>query len=247
MNVISSGRTDVGKVREINQDAYGIFKKEDAELFVVADGMGGYTNGEKASQTVVEQISSWWEMFSPEACDYEFEKMLTAIEQAVEEANHTIYTQYNQNEVCGTTVVILFLYRERYSIIYAGDSRCYAAVGRKCRCLTMDEIWENQSHISVSERRMKNHPDRGKLVNAVGIKTSIQCRVVTGAWEKGEVFLLCTDGLYKYCTDRYIRKCMRLCMDRAAMDMQLAHLLDMAYKNGAGDNVTIVIVKCPKV
>ena len=246
MNLISSGRTDVGKTREINQDSFGIFRKEDVELFVVADGMGGYANGEKASQTVVGEISKWWDAFSPVTYDYEFEEMLSAVEQIIAQANKIIYTQYNVNEVCGTTVVALFIFRERYGIIYAGDSRCYAVVGRRCRCLTIDEIWENQSHISSSERRTKRHPNRGKLVNAVGIKDNVQCRVLTGITEADEVFMLCTDGLHKYCSEGYIKKCMRLCRDKGTMEAQIDNLIRKVYKNGADDNVTVVVVKCCK-
>ena len=90
MNLISSGKTDVGKTREINQDSFGIFRKEDVELFVVADGMGGYANGEKASQTVVGEISKWWDSFSPVTYDYEFEEMLSAVEQIIAQANKII-------------------------------------------------------------------------------------------------------------------------------------------------------------
>lgn len=246
MNLISSGKTDVGKTREINQDSFGIFRKEDVELFVVADGMGGYTNGEKASQTVVGEISKWWDSFSPVTYDYEFEKMVSAIEQVIANANRIIYTKYNVNEVCGTTVVALFIFGERYGIIYAGDSRCYGAVGRKFGCLTIDETWENQSHISTAERRNKNHPNRGKLVNAVGIKDNVQCRVLTGITESDYVFLLCTDGLYKYCGDSFIKRCMRLSKDKKTIDTQINNLIGKVYKNGADDNVTVIIVKCCK-
>ncbi len=244
MNLASFGKTDIGKAREINQDSFGIFKKDNAQLFVLADGMGGYTNGEKASQTVVSEMSKWWGSFSPDMYDCEFEKMLSAIEQVISCANRIIFEQYNKDEVCGTTVVVLFIFGERYSILYAGDSRCYMASGWKFSCLTIDEVWENQAHLSVSERKMKNHPNRGKLVNAVGTRESMQCRVLTGVVTNGAVFLLCSDGLYKYCSDSYIKSCMRRCRDKSAIEPQVNNLIGRVYKNGAADNVTIVIVKC---
>lgn len=244
MNLEYSGISDIGKIRKVNQDSYGIYQRDDVGLFVVADGMGGYTNGEKASQMVVAQLSNWWNSFSPALFGYKFDKMLTAIEQVIEYANKIIYTQYNQNEVCGTTVTVLFIYKNLYSVIYAGDSRCYIYEGKKWGQLTVDEIWENQSHISNSERRMKAHPNRGKLVNAIGIKEQAQCRIVTGVISCNAVFILCSDGLYKFCQERFLKDCMKKCKDKRALEKELVYMIDRVYKNGADDNITIVVVRC---
>lgn len=244
MHLEYAGKSDIGKVREINQDAFGIFQQEDAGLFVVADGMGGYTNGEKASQTVVSELSNWWNSFSPVLFGYEFQRMISAIEQVIEYANGIIYTQYNQNEICGTTVTVLFIYQNLYGIVYAGDSRCYMAQGRKWEALTVDDVWENQSFISKQERMMLNHPNRGKLVNAIGIHESVQCRTITNVLKKDTVFLLCSDGLYKFCRDKYLRNCARKCKNQKTMEQEIESLINMVYQNGAKDNITVIMVKC---
>ncbi len=246
MEFISSGISDAGNVRESNQDSFGIFESDMARLFVVADGMGGYKDGEKASRAVVDLMAGWWDGFCPDAYARDFERMLAAIEQVLGEANRVIFEGYNQDGICGTTVVILFIYQNRYGVIYAGDSRCYCLAGRRFRCLTIDEVWENQSGISGRECAIANHPDRGKLVNAVGIRESVQCRALTGGLRGGETFLLCSDGLYKYCNERQIRRCMRRCANLAAMEGQLARLRGVVGENGAGDNVTVIAVRCRK-
>lgn len=243
MHLEYAGRSDIGKVREINQDAFGMFQKEDAGLFVVADGMGGYANGEKASQTVVAELSNWWNSFSPVLFGYEFQRMMSSIEQVIEYANEIIYTQYNQNEICGTTIVVLFIYQNYYGILYAGDSRCYMAQGRKWDTLTVDDVWENQPSVSKQERMMPAHPNRGKLVNAIGVHKHVSCRMITDVLDKGTVFVLCSDGLYKFCQDRDLRNRARKCKNEKMMEQGIETLIKMAYDNGAKDNITVVLVK----
>lgn len=244
MRLEFAGKSDIGMKREINQDAFCAYRKEDAGLFAIADGMGGHSNGEKASQKVVSELSNWWNSFSPVLFDYEFRKMMLSVELTIEYANSIIYTEFNKNEICGTTVTVLFIYKNLYGVIYAGDSRCYLSQGRKWELLTIDEVWENQPYISDTERMMKNHPNRGKLVNAIGTKENMQCRILTDIISADTGFLLCSDGLYKLCTDKFIRNTMKKCRNKESMEQAVDKLIDRVYKNGANDNISIVIVRC---
>lgn len=251
MRLLAAGKSDIGRKRETNQDAFGMYQKEDAGLFVVADGMGGYADGEKASQMVVTELENWWKDFSPVLFESDFRKMIASIEQTVAHANEMIYEKYNRKSICGTTVVVLFLYQNFYGIIYAGDSRCYLCEGRgiflwqgkRLRQLTVDEVWENQSNLNYQERISKDHPNRGKLVNAVGIKKEIRCRVITDMISSDTVFLLCSDGLYKFCSDKFIEKCMKKGRYGQELEKTVDELIGKVYEKGAGDNVTVVMVK----
>lgn len=244
MRLEFAGKSDLGGKRKINQDSFCMFQKEDAGLFAVADGMGGHTNGEKASQTAIAYLSDWWTSFSPVLFGYEFRRMLADIEKVVKQANNRIYTQWNQNGVCGTTITVLFIYRNLYGVIYAGDSRCYVSLGRKWEQLTIDEVWENQSCIDENEREQKEHPNRGKLVNAIGIREAARCRALTDYILPDSAFVLCSDGLYKFCTDRFIRNCVRRCGDRQGIEQAIDKMIGKVYQNGAGDNISVVVVKC---
>lgn len=244
MNLYAFGKSDIGKVRNINQDAFGIYQREDAGLFVVADGMGGYADGEKASQAVVAELSKWWDSFLSAKFGNEFQRMMTAIEQVIQYANDIIYKKYNQNGVCGTTATVLFIYKNCYGIVHAGDSRCYLSQGNKWSLLTVDEIWENQSHISARERMRQNHPDRGKLVNAIGVGEYVRCRIITDVVPTNAIFMLCTDGVYKFCEDRVLKKYARKCKDKGSQEEAVERLTDIVYKNGAKDNMTIIAVRC---
>lgn len=244
MRLEAAGKSDIGLKRQMNQDAFCIFCSNEAGLFAVADGMGGHTEGEKASHRVIEELSRWWHSFSPEHYGCEFQAMQTAIGQVIRDAGRCIYTEYNRKGICGTTVTVLFVYRDFYAVIYAGDSRCYRGIGRKWEQVTMDEVWENQSCLGSKERSMKNHPDRGKLVNAVGIRENNYCRVVTDTIRPYTVFLICSDGLYKFCAEKVMKKCVRRVKDKQSAEQAVDELIKAAYSNGAGDNISVVVVKC---
>lgn len=236
------GVSDTGSVRNINQDAFCMYQKGDTGLFAAADGMGGYADGEKASRIVIDELSKWWDSFAPDICAGDFKNMVYDAEQAVAAANRRIYTQLNRSGVCGTTVTALLIYQSYCGIIYAGDSRCYMSCGRVYKVLTVDEVWENQPGIQKEELGIKNHPNRGKLTNAVGVRENVCCRMLTDEIRPDTTFLICSDGLYKYCEDRYIKKCLKHAKDARSVKKAVHSLLDRAYKNGAGDNITMIIV-----
>lgn len=243
MRLEYAGKSDIGRIREKNEDAFCTFQKKDAGLFAIADGMGGYENGEKASCGVIAELSDWWEQFSPVLYDYDFRKMLSSIEQTLEYVNRLIYTKWNQGAICGATVTVLFIYKEQYGVIYAGDSRCYLGQGKKWKQVTVDEIWENQPGIGRAGKS-KTHPNSGKLTNAVGVRETVRFRMVTDVIVPEMFFLLCTDGLYKFCADGMIRNGARKGRDRAEIERAAEGLIDEAYRNGAGDNITVIIIKC---
>lgn len=237
------GICDVGKVRDINQDAILTVSKDNCGLFVVADGMGGHSQGEKASQHIVQTLLEWWKAFSPAKYDNDFKRMIYALKQMLEQANREIYRSYNQTATCGSTAVILFIYKNTYGILYAGDSRIYMYYERKLRQMTVDEVWENQPDLSPKERKLCWDYCHGKLLNAVGIKQEIECKVITDELEEGMVFLLCSDGLYKYCSERYLKRCMKKARNAGNVEYSCACLLDKVYEGQAKDNISIVLVQ----
>jgi serine/threonine protein phosphatase PrpC len=234
---------DVGKVREVNQDAIFCASKIDCGLFAVADGMGGYSLGEKASEEIVRALGIWWKDFASEKYGYDFKLMMRGLIQTVENANQRIYQTYNGEKICGSTVVILFLYRNVYGILCAGDSRIYLYYKGKFRQLTVDDVWENQVGLSDRERISSWEHCHGKLVNAVGVRKQIHCRMVTDELKDGMVFLLCSDGLYKFCSEQYIKKCMKISKKEERLEYSCVRLRDKVYEGGAKDNVSIVLVR----
>lgn len=237
------GICDVGKVREINQDTILAVSREGSGLFVVADGMGGHSRGEKASQHIVSKLREWWERFSPEKYDYDFKRMILALKQIAEEANREIYHTYNNDDICGSTMVLLFICRNAYGILHAGDSRAYLYHAGRFRQMTIDDVWENRPDLTPRERKLNWEYCHGKLLNAVGIREEMQCKVITDELQEGMVFLLCSDGLYKYCPERFLKRYMKKARKAENVEYSVACLLEEVYAGPAKDNISIILVQ----
>lgn len=245
MRIVYSGICDTGLKRETNQDSIFTHSGEDMGLFVVADGMGGYAHGELASQTITNMFSQWIENFSVELFGGDFLKMMESLEWKLEEANREIFLKYNQEQICGSTCILLFIYKEYYGIINVGDSRIYRKEGWKIKSVMKDDVWENSPQVqeNLSKREIINHSNYGKLLQAVGTKESLALTSKTGISEEGDTFLLCSDGLYKMCPERVMAKMARVFSENN-MDECIHKLLKECYRAGAGDNISIIMVKC---
>ncbi len=114
---------------------------------------------------------------------------------------------------------------------------------RKLVQLTMDEVWENQQCLTEQERIKDWDRQHGKLYNAVGIRERMQYRVSVHEWNHGMVFLLCSDGLYKYCSEWYLKKCLKKAKREKDMQTCAVSLLQEVYQREAEDNVSIIIIK----
>lgn len=246
MAVIFSQKCDVGLVREINQDSVLCCSDsaKDIHLFVVADGMGGHTDGEKASNAITDGLKNWWNNFHPEDCDSDFRRIINAVQNCISVINSHIYEEYNKNTVCGSTCVVLLLYQGNYAVINAGDSHIYRKRGFRTEALMIDDTWENQVGIreAFSQAQLENHPNFGKLVNAIGTSADIKLSLKADVLEKKDTFLLCSDGLYKFCSEKKIKKIMSKFSSGNA-DACIDTLYSEVCNNGAGDNVSIIMVK----
>lgn len=237
------GISETGLIREMNQDAILMHTDSRMGLFAVADGMGGHSHGEWASRCIMMELEVWWKQFQATAYENDFRRMTLSIKQAVEQANRKIYTNYNRMEICGSTIAVLLLYQNQYCILYAGDSRVYQYQGNGLRLLTIDETWENQAGLSPEERKDFLNPNYGKLVNAIGTRKTMRCRMLTGLWEDNNSFLLCTDGLYKFCTNKELKYYMKKSRKTDNLENVCYQIRDIVYRNGAGDNVSYIIVR----
>lgn len=235
------GICDVGLQRTMNQDAVYMAAKDDIGIFCVADGMGGHSHGERASREIVDGIAHWWQNFQETAYDRDFSRMIYSLNQVLEKANRNIY-QGSGREISGSTVVVLFIWHERYGILSAGDSRIYLCDRSRVKQLTVDEVWENQVNLHMSSRLKKQHPNRGKLVNAVGIEADVKITSCTDTVRAGMVFMLCSDGLYKMCSDRVIARALKDCR-RGDLEDIAGGLLRKVYEGGAVDNTSVVLVR----
>ncbi len=226
-----AGRTDRGKVREINEDAFGYRDN----LFVVADGMGGHQAGEVASAIAVETILK---------IDLTSE-IKTTLQKALEDANQAILNRAGHNKELsgmGTTVAVLYVGMERAYVIHIGDSRVYYLSGNNLKQLTSDHSLVNElvktGEITVEEA--KSHPQRNILTRALGSNETLETEVIDIEANKGDKFLLCSDGLTNAVPEALIKERM---IREDDPEIIVNQLINSANELGGADNITVILVE----
>lgn len=245
MRLAVSSICDIGKKRTKNQDAILVYRDEDHSfaLFLVADGMGGYANGERASGMIVSGMRDWVMQLNvdrfPGTAD-----MLCAVRDRLLQINDYIWSNWNQNQICGSTCSLLFLLRNTYGVFSVGDSRIYRCRRMNCSLITRDDVWENQREVAerYRGRDLSLHPDYGKLVHALGSENPLGYSMHTDALQPGDLFCLCSDGVYKMCSRAFLRRKLRACrwcdLDKVRDSVRAA-----VYRNGAEDNLSLILIR----
>jgi serine/threonine protein phosphatase PrpC len=246
MNVEFNGVCDKGLKREINQDRLYMRAKNETVFFVVADGMGGHEHGERASQLITTKLREWYDAFDEGSYMGDFSKMVIDIKLVLEHANESVYNMYDKNTVCGSTVVVFFLYKDSYAVIWAGDSRAYILKHWQFKQLTVDDVWENQTNIksNLTKKMIRESVNQGRLVNSIGVFEKANINVRTDKIKPGTKILLCSDGLYKMCPDKEIKKMMEQYNGSVNGDALMKEYLNNVYRHGAVDNVSFIVAVC---
>lgn len=247
MKIRYFGICDVGLKRKVNQDSILMLQNpaKEISLFVVADGMGGHADGELASKAIVNHLDLWANDFQAEQFEGDFSKMVVSLHNIVGQANKFIYEEYNQNQVCGATCVLMFVYKEQYAVLNAGDSHIYLKRDGKIESIMVDDVWENQPGVmdSMTPEEIEKHPNFGKLTNAIGTDALSSLTEKIDTLRADDVFLLCSDGLYKYAPFDKITASMEVAktedLQQLCVDMVLS-----THAKGAKDNTSVILVVC---
>ena len=197
---ISAGATDVGHVRQINEDAY--LERSDIGLWVVADGMGGHHAGDVASNNIVDILNET--KASDRLSEYVDEvedRIISANTQLVEMAK-----QHNDNRTIGSTVVALIALDGHFAVLWAGDSRAYRCRDNKCLQLTRDhsQVEEMVQRGLILPEEAEEHPASNVITRAVGAADNIYVDIEIDQIQANDTFLLCSDGLNKHVSDAEI-------------------------------------------
>jgi type VI secretion system protein ImpM len=225
--VIESGAaTDVGTVREDNQDH--LLLADDKRLWAVADGMGGHSNGEMASQMVVDALNGLEQTGSLNTA---FQAITTALD-AVNSDLRRGAVGIGAGGSSGSTVVALVIRGREWGVSWAGDSRAYIWRAELLLQLTHD-------HSAASEPSLEGIlAPRGEITRAVGGHDELELEHVADLVAVGDRFLLCSDGLYVTLDEPALIECLRKPSAQEASDA----LIEAARKAGASDNITAVVV-----
>lgn len=238
MQFTTGARTDRGRVRPQNEDAFLL----DLPLFAVADGMGGHKAGEIASSLALEVLASWKERLAAEP-DAEARGRL--LRDAIEDANSTILARGRSDEELqgmGTTLTVGWAEEGTLTLAHVGDSRAYLLRGRRLSRLTEDHTvinqWEKEGKIGPGEAA--HHPHRHILLQAVGSGTELDTDVTSVELEPGDRLLLSSDGLHGMLSEERMKELL-LARDADPDDL-CARLIEAANEAGGDDNITVVVV-----
>jgi PPM family protein phosphatase len=244
------GKTDTGRVREHNEDT--IASDVDAGLLVLADGMGGYNAGEVASGIAVKTITNLVrEGLAREdlgAIDRStgLTRPSIVLRDAITRANKIIYQTARSQAECegmGTTVVAALFYDNRISIAHVGDSRLYRQRGSEISQVTMDHslLQELVDRGFYSPEEAQRAANKNYVTRALGVEPQVEVEVQEHPVDKGDVYILCSDGLSDMVEDEDIR--LTISTFGANLDTVAKQLIQLANENGGRDNVSVVLAQ----
>ncbi|MDP7640059.1 MAG: Stp1/IreP family PP2C-type Ser/Thr phosphatase [Candidatus Hydrogenedentes bacterium] len=237
--------SDVGRKREHNEDSVILCSPEDEDLldargclFAVADGMGGASAGELASQLALESaIESFY--------TGDTETVPEQLREAIETANATVFRESQQHaglEGMGTTFSALVIRGDGAYVGQVGDSRVYLSRGHE----GFQQITEDHSLVAeqlrsglISEEEAENHSLKNMITRAVGIKLDVEVDLFSLKIQQGDSFLLCSDGLCNLVDDDDITNALR--MDNIKDAARI--LVGKALEAGGNDNVSVAVVR----
>ena len=230
----SSCKSDVGKVRRINEDA--CLDLAEQNLWVVADGMGGHSAGDFASQSIVKVLSE--AEFVPNAADY-----VDQVEERLLAVNRALYDEaQRRGETIGSTVVLLLTHGSQAIWLWVGDSRIYRWRQGHLEQLSIDHTHLEEMIVSGQLERegTEDHPAGTILTRAVGADPEVAVDMDMAPIQDGDVFLLCSDGLNKEVTDEEIAG---MLADRPDPASAVGELVRLSLARGGRDNVTAAVVR----
>jgi PPM family protein phosphatase len=243
--IVASVQTDKGCVREANEDAGRFVRPSDpallsskGALMIVADGMGGHSAGEVASQMAVELVSRlYYEAPGDDA--------QTALAEAVAEANRRIHAASEADEGkrgMGTTCTALALREGGAFAAHVGDSRLYLLREGGVYQLSEDHshVMELVRHGLLTKEEARTHEDKNVILRALGTTPEVEVSVVAAMQvQAGDHFLLCSDGLHDLVEDEEIGRIVSTAGDEHAACEQL---IALAKQRGGHDNITVGLI-----
>ena len=241
--LIVNGLTDVGLVREHNEDY--IDWDISRGLIILADGMGGHNAGEVASALAVNCIKdALYEVLNPENPVEDLDN-LDIVRQAIVYANDEINRHSAEHVECagmGTTIVASLFDGKSVVFAHVGDSRIYRLRDNKLQQMTSDHslVQEMVDNGFLTEEEALLSNSRNLITRALGIAETVDVDVSQDTIEVGDVYLHCSDGLTDLVTDQEITEI--LLGVEGQMELANQQLVDLANEKGGKDNISVILV-----
>lgn len=241
-----TARTDVGLKRENNEDnLYARVYDENTAIFVVADGLGGYSSGEVASKVAVNNVRDNFEVNLDTLKKSDEHDIKQFLKQLIQITNEKIYSMQMSNpkyKGMGTTIVLVAKINGQIYYESVGDSRLYYIdeLKQNIEQITTDDTYVNEllKKNLIKKSEAATHPQRHILTKALGIFNKIDVQVDKLIRDKGYL-ILCSDGLTNMLTNDDILQAFNLKNFMTLADF----LVDSANRNGGTDNITVIVIE----
>lgn len=238
-----AARTDMGQVRENNEDKFDFYEPEEPSIlaargcfYAVADGMGGALAGQIASELTLKRILTTY--YDHPAADPQ-----AALREAILEANDYIYALAQaipERSGMGTTLVAALFIEDQVVIAHVGDSRAYLLREGSLRQVTVDHSWvEEQVRAGVLTREEAElSPFRNVITRSIGATPNVLPDFYEEKCQEGDTWLLCSDGLTGHVEDSEIASI----LERHAPSEAARQLVELANARGGRDNITVFVL-----
>ena len=238
------GLSDVGCIRELNEDCYcicGFGDNSERGFCILADGMGGHNAGEVASQNAVKLIAEEMNRLL-ESGEKEIPGQLS---RAVSAANTGVYTMASENPIhrgMGTTVVTAFIDDGTAYVANVGDSRAYAVRDDEIVQITTDHsvVSELLMRGTITKEEARLHPQKNIITRAVGTDKSVRTDIFEYNYSPGDVMIICSDGLSTMLDDNRI---LEIIKSKKTSEDTVNSLIAAAKDEGGLDNITVICIR----
>jgi len=240
-----SGFSHTGWVREDNQDsirlADGVANAETGWLFALADGMGGYAQGKRASELAVDAM---FRVFYSKESRSGKQPAARLMQRGVEAANLAVCAEARKlgEQKMGTTLTAAGINGDKLCVVHVGDSRAYLIRGNQAFCLTSDHTMVGdllRTHI-ITPDQVRSHTHRSILTRGVGLSLFIQPDILQIPLQQDDRLILCSDGAWSVIEDEEFAS---LCIDTHQMDSLCKRIVDLALERNTDDNTSVIAVR----
>ena len=229
--------SDIGMVRNLNEDYAKYLECNDFKIYVVADGMGGHNAGEVASKMAAEGIVNYvGENFSENTKD-------VVLKNAIEKVNKDIYFHSLKNDCLngmGTTITACLITKDWIKIANVGDSSCFGITNNEIIKITKDHslVQELVDSGSISVNEAANHPKKNIITRAIGTSDKVNVDIFDIIENKYDKYVLCSDGLTNELTKEDIIKVIN---EEKDLSLACERLVNIAKYKGGRDNITVLL------
>ncbi|MFA5057915.1 MAG: PP2C family serine/threonine-protein phosphatase [Opitutaceae bacterium] len=234
MRIRTAALTDIGKVREENEDRF--LCDEQLQLYAVADGIGGLAGGAQAAEEAVTQLTALTRRLAT-AEDWDFQSLFLTINQRVASLGQIIDDTFG----IGTTLTVARLHGGRLQLAHVGDSSCYLLRNETLEKLTLDHTVENElkARHGRGAALLLNPRTRNALTRCIGQPKPPLADQLDRPLQAGDRLLLCSDGITRFIEDRELAHLLVTAEEPAA---GLRKIIDLASQRGGHDNATGVLI-----